>query len=293
MREIKNFVYQNIGYITVGLVSAVFMATAFIEMGVTGKSVGEIISESALMFFLGVFINYILDIQGIINGERDERVIKTLELHGQTVERISPFIERLDAWCAKQNEEALVLQRTKLLASGGLKYSECFDTEGSVLPLTVDREKLRNRYKREGEVRRIRAYRRAVRLKLTPLCPSELTSEGGRSTDPFYMGRTKAQYERETSIKDILSKLACAVILGYFGVELISDFDVAALIWRGVQVATLLVMGILKMLKSQMYMTDEYRGRVIKKIDHLQKFENYIKTEENKNVRKQQLPEMV
>ena len=285
MRELKNFLHQNLGYITVTLVCAVFMATAFVQMGRTGKTVGEIVSESALMFFLGIFVNYILDIQGIINGERDPRVIKTQELHSEVVERVSPFIERLDGWCREQNAEAQRMQRTRILAAGGLKYSECFDEDGRALPFAVNKEALRDKYKREDEMRRIRAHRRAVRLRLTSLCPSELTSEGGRRDDPFYMGRTKAQYEREMSIRDIFSKIATAGILGYFGVELITDFDPAVLIWRGMQVAVLLVMGILKMLKSQMYMTDEYRGRVVKKIDHLIKFENYIKTEDREKCR--------
>ena len=281
MKDIKDFLYKYLGIISVALICAVFMATAFIEMGRTGKTPGEIISESAITFILGLCIDSLLDIQGIINGERDERVIKTLTLHNDTVVRISPFIERLDDWCAHKNTEALCAQRTKLLAAEGLKYSDCFDSDGVAKPFIPDKEKLKNKYLKRAERRKRRCYRKAVRLKLTPLCAGELTSEGSRGDDPYYMGRSKSQYSSQMRIKDVLSKLCTAGVLGYYGVSLLTDFDPAVLIWRAVQVATLLLMGIIKMFNSQMYMTDEYRGRVIKKIDYLQKFENDLKKEQS------------
>jgi len=42
------------------------------------------------------------------------------------------------------------------------------------------------------------------------------------------------------------------------------------------QVGLFLVMGVIKMYQAYTFITDEFRGRIIKKIDNLQKFENYI-----------------
>ena len=119
---------------------------------------------------------------------------------------------------------------------------------------------------------------RSLRLKLTPITASGLTSEGGKKQDPYFFGRTKSQYERQTVAKDIISKIAVACLFGYYGAELVQDFSWASLIWKLLQVGIFVVMGVIKMYQSYMFVIDEYRGRIVKKIDNLQKFENYIKS---------------
>ena len=92
------------------------------------------------------------------------------------------------------------------------------------------------------------------------------------------MGRTKAQYKTEKSIADIISKLGTAVIFGYYGVTLIDNFDYARLIWTTLQVALFICMGVITMFKAYAFVVEEFRGRIVKKIDNLQKFENYVNT---------------
>lgn len=127
-------------------------------------------------------------------------------------------------------------------------------------------------------------YHKAVNLKLTALSGGELTSEGGKQQDPFYFGRTKAQYETQRGLADVISKFGTAIIFGVYGVELIKDFSYANLIWTTLQVAIFLVMGVIKMYRSYLFVTDEYKGRIWKKIDNLQKFDNYINNLPKENI---------
>lgn len=272
----KEFFRNNIGYMIVAVVAAIYIATSVITMGRTGKTIGEIISDGAIVLFLGVFINRIFDLQGMINGERQERVQNTVMLHGEIVTRISPHIDKLDKWCEKQNDEALKVQRTRILAGEGMKYSDYFDESGVAKNFIIDEAKLKNKLSRCDELRRIKCYRKALRLKLTPITAGSLTSEGGRKQDPFFFGRTKSQYERQVAVKDLISKIAVACLFGYYGAELVQDFSWASLVWKVLQVGIFLTMGVIKMYQSYMFVTDEYRGRIVKKIDNLQKFENYI-----------------
>ncbi len=283
MKNYREFITKNIGYAAVALVCLVWMCMSFVAMGKTGKSVHEIISDSSLSLCMGVSINYLLGIQGSMNGERDERMISTRALHGATVERISPYIERLDGWCANKNAEALKTERTKLLAAAGLKYSDCFDSDGVAQPYTPNTVRLKNKLQRADELRRIKIYRRAVKLRLSLLSSSELTGEGGRSGDPNYLGPTKAQYQMRSGIQDIASKIAMSLVFGYYAVDLVKEFNYASLIWRGLQVCIFLVMGIIKMYNFYNFTVEDYRGRIIKKIDNLQKFENDIKNGSLKN----------
>lgn len=274
LKSFKKIITQNLGYIAVALVALIFMLTAFLEMGKTGKTIGEIITDGAVFFFLGCLVNRMLDLQGLSEGERDERVIRTLELHGQTVERITPHIEELDDWCEEKNKVALKMQRKKILACECLKYSDLFDDEGIAKPFPFNEGRMSNKLLRAEEERKYRCYQKAVRLKLTPLSAGDLTSEGGRADDPNYLGRTKMQYETQTRTWDIMMRLGSAAVFGYYTVDLIENFSYAAIIWRALQIALLLLMGAIRRQMSYSFMTDEYRGRIIKKIDNMQKFEN-------------------
>jgi len=269
MKSVKDILIKNVGYLAVLLISAAFLLTSLIEIGNTGKTPEEILADGAATFILGISINTLLGIQGDLNGESDEKMLSTRALHSETVERISPFIERLDDWCNRRNAEALLAERTRILAAAGLKYSDCFESDGVAKPLP----------KREGadkweKRRRRRCYRRACRLKISMLTAGELTSEGGRAGDPNYLGPKKGEFNGITTVKDVVSKLLIAAVTGYYGVRFIQDFSYAELIWCAFQLAVLLITGIIRMFKQYVFVTETYRARIVKKIDNLQKFEN-------------------
>lgn len=277
IKSFKKVITQNLGYIAVALVCLIFMLTAFLEMGQTGKTIGEIITDGAVFFFLGCLVTRMLDLQGLSEGERDEKVIRTLELHGQTVDSISSHIEDLDAWCDEKNDAALKMQRKKILARECLRYDDCFGEDGIAKQFKFNESNMKNKLLAREEKRRYRCYIKAVRLKLTPLSASDLTSEGGRADDPNYLGRTKAQYESQTRTWDVFMRLGTAVVFGYYTVDLLQDFSYANIIWRALQVSMLLLMGSIRRNMSYSFMTDEYRSRIIKKIDYMQKFRNDMK----------------
>lgn len=265
------------GYLSIFSLCSVYILTACLTVDKTGKSVTQIIADGSIAFLVGMLINRLFDLQGIMMGEKNERVLATISLHGETVDRISPFLDHLSAWCDWQNAENYRIQRTKILARYGLRYVDCFDEEGLALPYFPSAA--HSFAKKRIERRKLRGYHKAVRLKLSSLDPGELTSEGGKTDDPFYLGRTKSQFERQTNFSEILVKLGLAVLSGYYGVRLIDDFNYVNLIWTVLQVLLFVSLGAIKMYKAYLYITDEYRARVIKKIDNLQKFENFIKNQ--------------
>lgn len=289
--KVRSFFKQNLGYFTVGFVSLIYILTAFLTIDETGKTITQIIADGAISFLLGLFINRIFELQGMMNGDREERVRATIEEHGKIVVKISPHIDKLDKWCELENEKNYKLQRTKILARAGLKYDDCFDEGGVAKVWKPDEERLKDKVLRRAELKRLMGFHKAVNLKLTALSGGELTSEGGKQEDPYFMGRTKAQYRTQASIWDSISKLGTAIIFGYYSVKLVQGFNYANLIWTALQVALFLAMGVITMFKAYNYVVDEFRGRIVKKIDNLQKFDNYvnaISVEEVKTVEKKE-----
>lgn len=272
----KNFFQKFTGYFAIGLVSLIYIATAFLRLDKTGKTVAEIIVDGTLVFLLGFFINRLFDLQGIMDGEKDENFKASMVYHGEAVERISPYIDRLDWWCEDKNKENLRTQRTRILATEGLKYSDYFDEDGTAKEFIPDEKKLNNRFLRKMELKRIKCFYKALHVKLTPLSACELTSEGSNMNDPYFFGRSKIEYEKQSSASDVISKIAVALIFGYYGVSLIQDFSYAQLIWNSLQVGIFILMGITKMYNSFIFITGEFRGRMVKKVTVLDMFLRFV-----------------
>lgn len=274
----KDFIKNNAGYLAVAAVCIVYMATAFVTVGETGKSIGAIIADGAVSFFLGAFITHLLDLQGLMLGESDPKMIATHNDHSKLVMKISPNIDKLDEWCEQRNREALRIARVRILASAGIKYENYFDGDD---PKEFAFEKCSTLSARIKQLSRYRIYKKALKPKLTPLSSGTLTSEGGKIDDVNYLGMTKGEYEARVGAQDIISKIALSLVFGYYGVDMLANFSPATLIWRALQTGIFLVMGTIKLYRSYRFIVDDYRNRVIKKTDYLQKFDNYI--EENKN----------
>jgi hypothetical protein len=285
--RIKDFFRNNLGFFAVGFVALSYVATSFITIEESGKSVWQIIADGTVVFILGILINRIFEVQGIVQGDRDPRVRKTSELHGEIVEQISSHMNELDDWCEQKNEEALLRIRRRYLAAHGMRYDQFFDEDGIAKPYPF-KSRYVSRRERWHDAWQYRRYRRAVTMKLTRLTASLLISDGGDADDPYYMGRSKVEYEKSTFKGDVITKTATALLFGYYGVSMIQNFSWANLIWMILQVGIFLVMGVVKLQQAQLYVTDEYRARIIKKIDVLEMFANdmniKIERREEKNV---------
>ena len=298
--RIKEYILRNVGMLGIVFISIAYTATALITISRTEKTLAQIIVDGVTFLLLGVLVTRLFSLQGIMNGERDRRVVKTVTLHGQIVERAEPFIDRLDDWCEGKNAQALKMQRTHILLRNGMKYEDYFDEEGIAReyvarpfveppfpepPATLSgKERDEWRARELGKIKRARElherheaarlqfYTAALRVKLTPLSACALTGEMVKREDPFYFGRTKKEYERSSGRQDLILRVLAAVVFGFFSVELIENFSAADLVWKLLQVAIAVAMGLVQMYQSHIYVTEEYRGAIIQKIDHLQMF---------------------
>lgn len=263
------------GYISVGLIAVAFVFVGLLTISKTGRTVKEIVYESALGFIVGMLMDSILSIQGINNGKRNELYLETKALHGQAVESISPHIHLLEPWCGIKNAENLRKQRTKILACEGLTYENYFDENGEAKGYTpIYNGKDKTELKREKS--RQKAYRKALHLKLTPLSTDSLTADGANPDDPFSFGETEGEYERRSLTSDALKKAFTALIFGYYCVEQVINFSYASLLWRVLQISIHLVSGVFKMLAAQSFIVNNQRGQIIRKINHLSAFKNDI-----------------
>lgn len=268
--------YKNAGYVAVFLVSLIYVASSLVLISKTGKSVYEIVGTGFLSLVVGSLINRAFRGIGIRRGEEDEKTVSTNILHARAVTEIVPYIDRLDEFCEMENAYAIKTLRIKILSEAGLKYGDCFDENGVAREVAFTRGEAKS--KKEGRLlrkklrKRKKAFERAVRLKIKPLVSASLTSDGVSVDNPFDFGRTKREYSRERNTTDILLRVLMAVIFGYFGVTLVSEVNLATVIWNTLQIIMYIASGIISMYSSYMWIVEDYRQGIIKKIDKLQKF---------------------
>ena len=235
--------YKNAGYIVVVLISLVYVASSLINISKSGKTVYEIIGAGVLSLIVGIMINGVFRSIGVRKGDEDERTVATNALHAKTVEEISPYIDKLDSFCERENKRVLREIRTRILAREGMKYSDFFDDEGNAVNAKCKVQNAKLMQPGEGvgddalgvplEKTREKAYKKALRVKLKPLVSSNLTSDGVKASDPFDFGKSKREYTAKRSASDAVIKLLMAVIFGYFGVSLANEINVASIIWNG------------------------------------------------------------
>lgn len=266
----KDFLRLNSFFFVVALACIVYVIKGFVEIVETGKTIWEIIADGFVSALFGFLISKLLSLQGLEKGGRAPGVIDTNKLHSKTVLKISSKIYLLDEWCEDKNKEALRIEQSKILATCGISYEEF--TKGLYRTITAEGEKYLSFEELDKEKQK--TIRKARKVKLTPLTASSLTSDGDIADDPYNFGIDKKTFARRRDGRQIISKIMCGVLFGFYGVELITDFNVSNLIWTAIQVVLFLVMGVISYLQAYSFVTDEYRHRIIKKIDNLIKFDN-------------------
>ena len=271
--DFKKFIFKNIGFFMIFFISVLYIIRGLFRISETGASVAEIIGNGLLAMAVGFAINVIFRQNGILYGEETAEVIYANNLHAKTVDLITPKIHLLDEFCNKENTRVVKELRTKILSSEGLKYSNYFDNDGIAKGFEIKETK--NKHDAKKQKRQYHAYQKALKLKITLLTPSSLTTDGAKQDDPFDFGMTKADYQKKKSSLDIVTRVLFGVLFGYFTLKRIENFSYEDLIWNALQIAIFLMFGVIQMIQSYMFIKNDDRARILKKVDLLQKFRIY------------------
>ena len=269
MEKIRTFFKQNLMYFLIGLVCSVYLLYGLISVEKSGKEAAQVIADSAIILIFGISLTQLFDIQGILMGERNEKVIATNELHAKEVEGINDKIDYLDDFCYEVTENTLKKIQIKYLNRAGIKYLDFKNR-------TYDVEKL--------DKDDLKYISKAKKVHITPLMASDLTSDDNREDDPLYLGRTKKQYMKWSTVKGAASKVLVALVFGIYTARLVQDFQISQLIWTALQIIIFLIFGAIKMMQSYFFITDELRNRKIRKIDWLSKFKIWVQNKEKEEL---------
>ena len=280
MDDFKKFIFKNIGFALIFAVCALYIVKGLFTLDESGLSVAEIVGNSALSMAVGFSINFIFRQSGILYAQDDREVIETNNLHEKIIDEITPYIDLLDGFCEAENTEAKKRMRKKLLSQTSLKYDDCFDENGCAKEIKTsfiytggDKKEKREALKKHRHDMKI--YKKALYLKITPLSPSSLTTDGANGDDPFDFGATTAQYQAKKSGWDVVTRLLFGVLFGYYTFRKLDGASLDSILWNALQVAVYMIFGVIQMLGAYIFVKTDDRYRIVKKIDKLQKFRIY------------------
>lgn len=260
--------YKNAGYYCVGLISLIYIAGSLILISKTGKSIYEIIGTGFISMVVGSLINGSLRSVGVRRGEENEKMIEAQKNHAEVLCQVSPHLDKLEEFCDIENKNAIKKIRIKILAAVGLKYNDCFDENGVCKELLLTQDRKNRRKNRKI----MRAYRKAVNLKIKELTVDALTFEWGNTDNPFDFGKSKREFSKSKNATDIITRVIMAIIFGYFGVTLVSEINFATIIWNALQIVMYITSGVVGMYSTYMWIVDDYRQGILKKIEYLNRF---------------------
>ncbi len=260
--------YKNAGYYCVGLISLIYIAGSLILISKTGKSIYEIIGTGFISMVVGSLINGSLRSVGVRRGEENEKMIEAQKNHAEVLCQVSPHLDKLEEFCDSENKNAIKKIRIKILAAVGLKYNDCFDENGVCKELLLTQDRKNRRKNRKI----MRAYRKAVNLKIKELTVDALTFECGNTDNPFDFGKSKREFSKSKNATDIITRVIMAVIFGYFGVTLVNEINFATVIWNALQIVMYITSGVVGMYSTYMWIVEDYRQGILKKIEYLKRF---------------------
>jgi len=273
MSDIKKFIFKNVGFFLIAVVSALYILKGLYTLGESGKTVMQIIGDGAISASVGFIIGHLMRQTGISYGNDDIEVIKTKSLHARLLDKISPYVSGLDAFCKEETVLAHSAIRQRILSRKGVRYEDCFFEDGTSRMLRLEIPKGCPKEEKKVLKSKMRAIKKAERVKITPLTPESLSVEGSSYNDPYDFGKTQGQYLRRKSGSDIILKLFFGVLFGYYAIYL-TDGGTDAIIWASLQIGIYLIFGVTQMMQSYMFVKSECNCRTLRKIDELQKFIN-------------------
>ena len=296
----RQFFLNNIGFLIVIAGFIAYVGRTFLEVGLTGKTIAEILTDGLFSLFFGWIIKNSLSQQGIIKGLQSETLKKTQNLHGQAIMNIKDYRTQLNDFCDMKTIEYRIKLRTDILSQKGLEYEEVFCDDNTILDKVIakklmdkrnhleaiekaqvhkrkDFDKYVDKALRKEQNEISKCIKRAWAVKITPLTSASLASDSAKSGDPFYFGQTIKAYSAKTAGTKLGFALSTMVIFGVLKAG-IGTFDLAKLIWSIIQMLTFIVSGLWSLSKAYMWVTDTYRKGLVRKIDYLEEFETACKT---------------
>ena len=252
-----DFMKQHIIDFLIVLAVLVYILYGLLTVDKTGKTVQQILQDGLMALIFSFTLSQLFSLNGMAAGDKDERVIATNRLHGEIMEKVTPYIEGLAQFCEDETRNEIKIRQISILAAAGLSYDRFINHE--------------YKYEELSKVQK-RAYRKALRVKVARLSVTSLATkeEAHHSTDM----PSKRKFIVKSATVGLVQKLVIAIVCGYYAVRIVENPNWSYILWTAIQSVLFLMLGAMAYYKAYMFVTENLREGTIKKINYLEKYYN-------------------
>lgn len=176
-------------------------------------------------------------------------------------EKIKPILPARPRRNAKDYEELLKEWKAEVKK---IKADKVLKSQNKLALLNwrEDNQKIKDKKK---------AVKKATKVKIVELYTSNLIGHT-KSKSRFDFGGDSADYLRKSSLSSILSKMFMSLVLGYYTIKIISNFNAMLLFWNVLQIFVFLTFGTLKFYQAYIFMKTQNADGINKRTGELNKF---------------------
>ncbi len=250
------------------IIVAVYALSGLINIQETGKTPLEILASGFIAMVLAWSISTLLGQKGILSGQRSEIYNKTMAEYGNKVSSIDGHTDEFEKFCEEQKAyEKEKIQRS-IIASAGLKWDKVF-VDGQFV-ITTDLTKDEKKAIKKAILARV--YNMEAGYILGGM-EQELKSTKDESL---------ASFQIKESARTGFLKVINSVIFGIYSIQIMQDFNWAAVIWKMLEVSVWMGFGYMAFFTNYEFVIDKYRKQIISKINLIVKFNDILKKYPNK-----------
>jgi hypothetical protein len=280
--KVVGVIRSGFGWFGVLLISVAYLAFSFVVVKEKEASILEIILRTGISFFVGFTTNRMLEIQGINIGLSNPDVVEVDKAHYAASKKLGKNRKKLQGYCKYINFSSLKEARENILSFSGLEYRDYFNDGGKFIGKYEKITKKLDKVEKKIAIEKNKHIKQAIKHKVTQVTPSTLLSDDVRMLDSNYLGSTIKEFTARSVSRDIIAKLAPAVIVGRIGVELATSANWTSFIIVLVEMSLYVLMGLIKLYNSYNFVTLRYRQRVINKTMLLDGIEDWVEPVEEK-----------
>ena len=274
IRDIGNWFSKNLPAIFAVLISVFFLFTGVVKVLPTDLDWKEQTIMTFVTIVAGFSITSLVGEYGFSSAKNSQMFINTRMEYDKSVRGALKYREAIDQLAQDKANDNLRTLRIHILESVNLNYDDIFNEENRVIT-DFDITK----YKKEnGYVKKLRAYHKAIKLKVVDtnifgLASSSLFGVKKDITEKEYRTRSSA---KSLIIKVLLSVATAGIMLQFLG------WNIGALIYAFMQVVLWVAMGLITRQKNYNFIMEEIMPQYIGKrivIDEFMEMEDSKKQE--------------
>ena len=268
-RSFTKFLKDNIIIIFIVIISLTYIFRGLIVLEPTGKTLKDILFDSALSLVMGMLLTILIGDYGIIKAKNSKMFILSKNEYAKSIENVDPYIQYLDEYCVEKNEKKLKQAKVKYLRKFGIRYDDYINFKIDTSILTQAQQKAIH------NLENIHVDQISMEYLLIDI------DEEKSVTKTKILSVNK--YKNKVYFWQLISKIGTAILFGLVSLGEFKGLDLANIIWYSIQIGIWILFSILTYMKNYMYITNDYRQKVlIKKTNYLHEFYNLMQEDPNR-----------